>query len=384
MVLSSAHLPRLLLLLVAALAASAFLLALLTFPTFSSSPSNSSSRNSKSKSPYYVDHPPSAPSSSSSSPFLSNVRVAILTVAMGDQWNNRVAIDNHRAYANKHGYDVVVMDDASTDLPPQLGVGKQGGKRPHPVWAKVIGLRRHIYEYDWIWLLDADAFIANDTIKVEDYVAAVQSLHLDRNSNSNNDSNWTSSTNNATNYNDHPEARTNPAGPPPPLVFDWPEPPPDGNGGDRVGPDIIVAIDCNYVNAGSLLIRGARGAGPWVPTVRGRPPPAGAPVDPRPWVVQLADYWLATEPTPDAHTDLMEQHVLRLLIDANVLDSRRRVAAVPLRLMNSYAPAHAHDCQFERDPYPRHYLPGDWVIHFVYNAKPTMRDELIKMGLMRP
>ncbi|KAI9356278.1 hypothetical protein DFJ73DRAFT_916147, partial [Zopfochytrium polystomum] len=448
-----------------------------------------------------------------SSSFSSNstLRIAILTVAFGNEWYYKPSIANKRAYAAKHGYDLIVLDDPGRDAPPLYAVGGHGkddqDPKPHPVWAKVSGLRRNVYEYDWILAVDADAYVANMDVRVEDYVQEVEALHLKRNSGgrwlgrrglSDEDHSAAGSAGfAAANGGEEPVARDGEydaatssarfaapggadlaaghaaeagslilvardsddsqrhdafadglsrrgerqykdvAGPVPAMVFPWP---PVAKGVQRVGPDVIMAMDCNGINAGTFLIRGARSARRPAPPAplpaadanvaassttpsaslhsaspavssttssssSSSSPPSPAtsspspsqlsprddassssstfPYETRPYTVQLIDFWLAREPMPDVHRNgLMEQEALRKMIEANVLDVQRRVATVPLRMMNSYAPAFSHDCSYDADPYDRHYRPGDWIIHFVFDSKPSMRDELTKMGLL--
>ncbi|KAI9351091.1 hypothetical protein DFJ73DRAFT_760172 [Zopfochytrium polystomum] len=333
-------------------------------------------------------------------------KVAILTVTVGDQWYFNASIANKRAYADRHGYDVIVIDNLDTDIPPALAVGDP--EPPHPVWAKVSALRRHVGNYDWLWLLDADAFITNQDVRVEDVVAAVTRLHLGREPEPESPGgSWGMGWLNGWL---HPKDRRRVPGPAPPTVLPFPA----VDHGPRVGPDIIISMDCSGINAGSVLIRGARQPNPPTP-----PTPAPyqqlhshqpqqhkahsiTPVDaaarlpssssslqesePTPFPVQLADYWQATEPLPAFHfrKGMMEQASLASLIDANVLDARRRVAVVPLRVLNSYPQAFDYDCSYRDDPYSLRHECGDWVLHFVSDTKlgDGMREKLRALGIV--
>ncbi|KAJ1557597.1 hypothetical protein HK405_015625, partial [Cladochytrium tenue] len=250
------------------------------------------------------------------------IKVAIMTVMFGDSWFFPISVANKRKYAERHGYDLIVLDDPVQDsLDPLAATTASDGTlpdpTPHAVWSKVVGLRRHMYDYDWIWLLDADAFITNSAIKVEDH--------------------------------QHEKV----PGPPPPAVLPYPA----VYAGNRVGPDIITGMDCNGINAGSLLIRGARGAktSPAGPTARASG--SGIKADTRPWLVRLVDFWLAMEPMPEYHGargGLLEQKALAEIIDGNVLGS------VPLRALNSYPATFTIDCINRADPYTRTHQAGDW------------------------
>ncbi|KAI9336420.1 hypothetical protein DFJ73DRAFT_892762 [Zopfochytrium polystomum] len=333
-------------------------------------------------------------------------RIAVMTVAFGNEWYYKPSIANKMAYTKRHGYDLIVLDSPARDQPPVFAVGEE--PEPHPVWAKVSGLRRHIYDYDWILVVDADAFVANLEVKVEDFVKDVERLHRRRGKDVGNDGVEDGPVSDADGRNvdgggvgDHGgerqrvgrrdfdgTTRTNPPGPPPLTLLPWPEVAPDA--GPHLGPDLVIAMDCNGINAGTFLIRGARRSNNSSPAAAaaaadGRPKGAeqSQPFESRPFPVRLVDFWLAREPMPDVHrTGLMEQEALRTAIEANVLDVRRRVATVPLRVMNSYAPAYSHDCSFRDDPYTRLYEKGDWIVHFVHDSKPSMREAVRELGLV--
>ncbi|KAI9356281.1 hypothetical protein DFJ73DRAFT_916151 [Zopfochytrium polystomum] len=326
-------------------------------------------------------------------------KIALLTVAFGStEWYYKPSIANKLAYATRHGYDLIVLDQPERDQPPLYAVGDD--PTPHPVWAKVSGLRRHVYDYDWILVVDADAFVANQEVRVEDFVETIQTLHLaqdaaawwhgrrrrrDRVRRDPGEPEKDAEEEEKNKEKKRPRQRLNVTGPPPPLVLPWPTLP---RGGPRAGPDVIIAMDCNGINAGTFLLRGARGSRPASPPISNSFPSSPTtsfststtPHESRPPAVQLLDFWLAREPMPDVHRNgLMEQEALRTAIDANVLDVRRRVAAVPLRLMNAYP---SGDCVDDADPYYPNYVEGDWIIHFVHTTKATMRERLSAMGLL--
>ncbi|KAJ1556539.1 hypothetical protein HK405_002598, partial [Cladochytrium tenue] len=266
----------------------------------------------------------------------------------GDSWFFPISVANKRKYAERHGYDLIVLDDPFQDAPDPLAAttasdGTLPDPTPHAVWSKVVGLRRHIYDYDWIWLLDADAFVTNSAIKVEEFVASIESIHLTRPT----DQPRTSSASSPETSKSHQHEKV--PGPPPPAVLPYPA----VYAGNRVGPDIITGMDCNGINAGSLLIRGARGATtpPAGPTKR--PSGSGIKADTRPWPVRLVDFWLAMEPMPEYHGargGLLEQKALAEIIDGNVLGARSHVATVPLRALNSYPATFTINCINGADP----------------------------------
>lgn len=61
----------------------------------------------------------------------------------------------NRHYAIKHGYDYKVINTVS--------------KNRHPAWGKVEHTINHIKEYDRLFLLDADAFVNNDQISLDNF-----------------------------------------------------------------------------------------------------------------------------------------------------------------------------------------------------------------------
>ncbi|KAJ1558180.1 hypothetical protein HK405_014235 [Cladochytrium tenue] len=291
-----------------------------------------------------------------------------MTVMYGDDWSYPVALANKQAYANRHGYDLIVLDNPARDAPAPLAAdAANGDPTPHPVWSKVSGLRKHVRDYAWLWLLDADAFITNSAVRVEDYVKTVEMLHLNRSS---------PIAGGASRGRSPSRAARRVAGPPPSVVLEFPA---VHDNSPRLGPDLILGMDCNGLNAGSLFVRGAR-SGP-----EGESPDSAHAADDerRAWIVQLVDFWLAMEPLPEVHSDgLLEQRGLGMLVEANVMDVRRHVAVVPLRTLNSYAPDFTKKCVATDDPYSQAHQAGDWVIHFVDTSKRTMRRKLSELGLL--
>jgi hypothetical protein len=65
---------------------------------------------------------------------------------------------NRRVYAALHGYDVV-WEDGSVQLP-----------RLEPQWGKLVAIAKWMPHYDWIWWLDTDALIMNQTNSLESII----------------------------------------------------------------------------------------------------------------------------------------------------------------------------------------------------------------------
>lgn len=91
-------------------------------------------------------------------------KIAIVTIAIGnlDKYA-KISIQNKREYADKHGYDLFVA--TSTDT-------------VSPVWEKLASYERIKDDYDWIWLLDLDAYITNKDIRVEDVIQKAKEIHI--------------------------------------------------------------------------------------------------------------------------------------------------------------------------------------------------------------
>lgn len=64
---------------------------------------------------------------------------------------------NKASYAQKHGYDFFLYSE-SLD-PTRLGY-----------WNKIIAIKNHLKDYDWIFWLDSDALIINFDIKLENLI----------------------------------------------------------------------------------------------------------------------------------------------------------------------------------------------------------------------
>ena len=89
-----------------------------------------------------------------------------MKIAMLDVHNNKykgifdVGGPIKKAYCEKHGYDFLVYKTDNSFIPEE----RQDN------WGRVQGILYHLKEYDWIFYLDTDILIMNDTIKIEDYI----------------------------------------------------------------------------------------------------------------------------------------------------------------------------------------------------------------------
>lgn len=81
--------------------------------------------------------------------------------AHNDNYNDIAAISvpNRIKYCKKHGYKFV--EYKFTKLQPP-------NRTPH--WGRVMGLKTHLDQYDWIFYCDTDAVILNESIKIEKFI----------------------------------------------------------------------------------------------------------------------------------------------------------------------------------------------------------------------
>ncbi|CAN0026950.1 unnamed protein product, partial [Laminaria digitata] len=66
-----------------------------------------------------------------------------------------MSVANKQAYADLHGYDVIVATSADVDH-----------TRP-AAWSKLLVMEKHLGEYDYLIFVDIDAFIMNPAFKLE-------------------------------------------------------------------------------------------------------------------------------------------------------------------------------------------------------------------------
>jgi mannan polymerase II complex MNN10 subunit len=152
----------------------------------------------------------------------------------------------------------------------------------HPVWQKVYDLDTFIDRYEWFWLLDSDMLFMNFRLDVFDHVINPTLSRFE-----------------------------NPA-----------------------NISIIIAEDCNGVNAGSLLVRRSE------------------------WSKEFVKLWKSKQNEEKYRSGYREQQALKDMIEANTMDLQQHVAFVPLNSINAYAQS---VCGY-RTPH------GMWGLQLVYHA----------------
>ena len=92
-----------------------------------------------------------------------NPRIGIVVLAdtasearyVATQRYSQKSLDNKRAYADHHGYELIVHEPAAT--------------LPAP-WSKIDALLLHLRRFDWLLYLDGDALVANPAICLESFL----------------------------------------------------------------------------------------------------------------------------------------------------------------------------------------------------------------------
>lgn len=90
-------------------------------------------------------------------------RIAVITLAIGEDYRKALskALESKRAYCEKHGYTYIELHEESW-------------RRDRPIsWSKVPICQEYASksnEFDYIWISDADVYITNPELKLEDHV----------------------------------------------------------------------------------------------------------------------------------------------------------------------------------------------------------------------
>lgn len=94
---------------------------------------------------------------------MSGPRICILTLVIGTDYRDGLekALESKRAYAARHGYKYIEL-------------GEEWWNRSRPIaWSKVPGWIHYsglVEEWDYIWISDADVYITNMDLRLEDHV----------------------------------------------------------------------------------------------------------------------------------------------------------------------------------------------------------------------
>ena len=92
----------------------------------------------------------------------SKLRIAVLLVlgrwSIHYRWMYPMSFHNHKAYADKWGYDFIVVDESLSM------VGRSA------MWTKLVAVREFLPYYDWVFYSDIDTLFTNFDVRLEDHV----------------------------------------------------------------------------------------------------------------------------------------------------------------------------------------------------------------------
>src|SRR5208283_4375787 len=68
----------------------------------------------------------------------------------------KLTVPSKKKYCQRHGYDFIYyeFDD----------IGR------FPAWGRVVGLKKYLNDYDWVFNIDTDMLIVNYDIRLEDWI----------------------------------------------------------------------------------------------------------------------------------------------------------------------------------------------------------------------
>jgi hypothetical protein len=91
------------------------------------------------------------------------MRILVLTLAIGADYKKNLvkALESKRAYCARHGYEYIQAEEESWDRTRSIAWSKV------KVWKKYAAMKD---KYDYIWISDADVYITNLNLKLEDHV----------------------------------------------------------------------------------------------------------------------------------------------------------------------------------------------------------------------
>jgi len=90
-------------------------------------------------------------------------RILVLTLAIGADYRRKLqkALDSKRAYCERHGYEYKELHEEAWNRERPIAWSKV------PVW---IEYAEKAGQYDYIWISDADVWITNPALKLEEHV----------------------------------------------------------------------------------------------------------------------------------------------------------------------------------------------------------------------
>jgi len=88
------------------------------------------------------------------------MKIAVLTFECPPANFRKLSFPNKRKYCEKHGYSFLGYTDRLSNRS----------------WDKIGYILKHLNEYDWIFWSDADSFIVNSDIKLEEFISPEKDL----------------------------------------------------------------------------------------------------------------------------------------------------------------------------------------------------------------
>jgi hypothetical protein len=90
-------------------------------------------------------------------------RILVLTLVIGADYKKKLvkALESKRSYCARHGYEYIQAEEESWDRTRPIAWSKV------KVWKKYAAMKD---KYDYIWISDADVYITNLNLKLEDHV----------------------------------------------------------------------------------------------------------------------------------------------------------------------------------------------------------------------
>ena len=102
--------------------------------------------------------PPTSPTSRARYPSAANRKSASCLCAITTSTRSaRRTVANKQAYADRHGYDVIVDSEIIDESRPTS-------------WSKLLAMRKYLPYYDYLFYVDVDTIVANVDVKLEDIV----------------------------------------------------------------------------------------------------------------------------------------------------------------------------------------------------------------------
>jgi hypothetical protein len=86
------------------------------------------------------------------------MEIGVITLGNNNVWQySQYAFDINRSYCEKHGYTYIQYNDVLDHSRPAA-------------WSKILAVKRHINQFDWIMWIDADAIFFNHDTRIQERI----------------------------------------------------------------------------------------------------------------------------------------------------------------------------------------------------------------------